>query len=616
MSFVHLLTGAAVVVAAAILPASGEKAFATPAAGTLPLSSLHANAHAVISDGSDRIVLAQAARPDPAQSIVVRRDDVSSGDFLAPVTEWLKRSSRTYQNVIVRRLSVAEVPPQTPAAATVEHRESNPPTAPALPQKDAAAFESANVFETVWIRIEDWLARVRMAYRNDIVHPLSTPSVIAAPEPAGTAAPTPLAATAPAAPTVPPKEDEGENVAKSANGPADTRGESGKPAADTAREAADAARRSADLQAAEDQRIEAERQARRKAEETARSVKDAEDKRLAALKAKEEDARRDKERRQEDAKRAEDQRAAREKAEREEAERKSAALREAERKRRAEADEAARKEHEAKLADERRKADEAKKAADERRLAALKAQEDARAAEERRMAEAGHRDGERAPERKAAAGEAAHETPDSAKQPEAPRQSDQKAAETRPAEDRQAHERAEAERKIPVDAGSADTSEQTRAAEADKGPAAAKPETRADRSVQSKTKEVARSGATAAAPRAKRVKRKARHLKRSRHAHRKHVHRLHRAGKRYLVHAKRVHHHARHHSRGRERRHWRACDRVVYVVRRGDTLSRIARRAYGDWRKYRAIYKANRGRIRHPDLIRRGQRIVIPRLRR
>jgi nucleoid-associated protein YgaU len=47
-------------------------------------------------------------------------------------------------------------------------------------------------------------------------------------------------------------------------------------------------------------------------------------------------------------------------------------------------------------------------------------------------------------------------------------------------------------------------------------------------------------------------------------------------------------------------------------VRRGDTLSAIAARFYGDGAHYRAIYRANRGKIRNPNLIYPRQHLYIP----
>jgi nucleoid-associated protein YgaU len=49
-----------------------------------------------------------------------------------------------------------------------------------------------------------------------------------------------------------------------------------------------------------------------------------------------------------------------------------------------------------------------------------------------------------------------------------------------------------------------------------------------------------------------------------------------------------------------------------YVVRRGNNLWWLARQTYGNGMRYTAIYQANRGRIRNPDLIYPGQVFVIP----
>ena len=50
----------------------------------------------------------------------------------------------------------------------------------------------------------------------------------------------------------------------------------------------------------------------------------------------------------------------------------------------------------------------------------------------------------------------------------------------------------------------------------------------------------------------------------------------------------------------------------IYVVVKGDSLSRIAQRAYGDGNKWRKIYEANRDVIKDPDLIYPGQSLRIP----
>ena len=53
-----------------------------------------------------------------------------------------------------------------------------------------------------------------------------------------------------------------------------------------------------------------------------------------------------------------------------------------------------------------------------------------------------------------------------------------------------------------------------------------------------------------------------------------------------------------------------------YIVRRGDTLWKIAARHYGKGRRFPVIYQANKRRIADPDLIFRCQRIYLPKFRR
>jgi len=50
----------------------------------------------------------------------------------------------------------------------------------------------------------------------------------------------------------------------------------------------------------------------------------------------------------------------------------------------------------------------------------------------------------------------------------------------------------------------------------------------------------------------------------------------------------------------------------TYVVVKGDSLSKIAMREYGDANKWRAIYEANKDLINDPDLIYPGQDLKIP----
>jgi nucleoid-associated protein YgaU len=49
-----------------------------------------------------------------------------------------------------------------------------------------------------------------------------------------------------------------------------------------------------------------------------------------------------------------------------------------------------------------------------------------------------------------------------------------------------------------------------------------------------------------------------------------------------------------------------------YTVVKGDTLSKIAKQAYGDANKYPAIFEANKPMLKHPDKIYPGQVLRIP----
>lgn len=51
---------------------------------------------------------------------------------------------------------------------------------------------------------------------------------------------------------------------------------------------------------------------------------------------------------------------------------------------------------------------------------------------------------------------------------------------------------------------------------------------------------------------------------------------------------------------------------VVHTVQPGDTLSKIARTYYGDASQYTRIFEANRDKLSSPDVIRPGQKLVIP----
>jgi nucleoid-associated protein YgaU len=50
----------------------------------------------------------------------------------------------------------------------------------------------------------------------------------------------------------------------------------------------------------------------------------------------------------------------------------------------------------------------------------------------------------------------------------------------------------------------------------------------------------------------------------------------------------------------------------TYTVKSGDSLSKIAKLLYGDAKKWRKIYEANKDKIKNPDLIYPGQVFTIP----
>ena len=50
----------------------------------------------------------------------------------------------------------------------------------------------------------------------------------------------------------------------------------------------------------------------------------------------------------------------------------------------------------------------------------------------------------------------------------------------------------------------------------------------------------------------------------------------------------------------------------TYTVQKGDSLSKIAKRVYGDAQQWRKIHEANRDIIDNPDLIHPGQVLKLP----
>ena len=49
-----------------------------------------------------------------------------------------------------------------------------------------------------------------------------------------------------------------------------------------------------------------------------------------------------------------------------------------------------------------------------------------------------------------------------------------------------------------------------------------------------------------------------------------------------------------------------------YTIKSGDSLSKIAKQFYGNANEWQKIYNANRDKIKDPNLIYPGQKIIIP----
>jgi nucleoid-associated protein YgaU len=50
----------------------------------------------------------------------------------------------------------------------------------------------------------------------------------------------------------------------------------------------------------------------------------------------------------------------------------------------------------------------------------------------------------------------------------------------------------------------------------------------------------------------------------------------------------------------------------LYTIQKGDTLSKIAKRHYGDAARWTALFEANKDIIKNPDLIYPGQVLKLP----
>ncbi len=50
----------------------------------------------------------------------------------------------------------------------------------------------------------------------------------------------------------------------------------------------------------------------------------------------------------------------------------------------------------------------------------------------------------------------------------------------------------------------------------------------------------------------------------------------------------------------------------TYTVKKGDSLSKIAKEMYGDMKQWKKIADANKDKIKNPDLIQPGWVLIIP----
>lgn len=53
-------------------------------------------------------------------------------------------------------------------------------------------------------------------------------------------------------------------------------------------------------------------------------------------------------------------------------------------------------------------------------------------------------------------------------------------------------------------------------------------------------------------------------------------------------------------------------DDGTYTVKKGDTLSKIAKEVYGDKNEWRNIYEANKNTIKNANILYAGQQLILP----
>jgi hypothetical protein len=548
-------------------------------------------------------------------------DAAPPGDeVFAPLWGWLSRASSDYRDVIVAKLknSSGDIVVIAPPGGTQLAQATEPPAAPRT--EPAPEPQRGLSWATIVEGVLYWLAQTNSSYRTEIVKELAreapkgtgvaegntpvTPPGAQSPPPMGAMtpqagvepSPQPMTATAPAASPAPSPSPTTNPAPAAAPEPQRTGDAADQASQDTAAksrdeeikrisEAEDGKRR-----AAEERRL-AEAEAQRKAQADKAAADKAEAKRKAE--AAEAEA---------EAEEAEDRAAAKRREEAAEAERK------AEAKRRAEVAEAERKAESKRAAEA---AEAKRKAAEEKRVAEA-AEAKRKAEEKKRRAEAAEAERKAEVKREADAAEAKRKAADEK------RAADAAESKRKAEEKKRLAEEAAAEQKAVEDAARLAQAETKSAPEAPaKIPAADTPTKQSKPAAQDDGRKAAdeRSEPAQSAPVVPKVeKRTARsakqHGKKRVQKSRRKVTKAHYRGGRKV---------RRKAYRTRRYRHdltWSDADARVYVVRRGDTLSAIAKRYYGSGSAYRAIYKANRDRVHNPHVIYPRQRLYIPHRRR
>jgi len=545
----------------------------------------------ILSGDTAKEQLAQGTAPEGATSPA---GEAANRDAFAPVWDWLAQASKDYRDVVVTKLRnpSGEVAIMAPPGGVA-------PAAPiAVPSsaEQAPAPQPRLGWTSLVESVREWLARANRFYRNEVIKKIVRPPGPETPDVAAEGAQAPQVAPAPV-PSITGNMAPEERRAAEAEAKRLAEVEAQKAQADAEHQAAADTKPTAAAEAEAKHKADAEAKQKAEAEAEAKRKADAEAKREAEAEAAA------KRKAEAEAKRqAEAEAAAKRKAEAEakrQAEAEAAAKRkaEAEAKRQAEAEAAAKRKAEA----EAKRQAEAEAAAKRKAEAEAKRQAEAEAEAKRKAEVEAKRKAEAEAKRKAEA--------------EAKQKAEAEAEARRKTEAKRLAEEEAAERKAVAEAQRMAAAAPKPEATTEKAPSAAGTAGARGVPAESAGGEAPKAGAETVVAESSppKVERKKRLHKRryKRHAagvrHRRHVaHVRHRRG------AKVYRYGHRHGYRHRRRYRAAPLHGRVYVVRRGDTLSGIARRYLGHGSRYRAIYRANRGRIRNPNLIYPRQRIYIP----